>query len=85
MRQSKCWVHSFITPGADLSKYSSKAMEANLYIIKQVLEELSSYEVTVSPEILHIFLDYARIALQDSESRQMELTLPTNRAIANIS
>lgn len=46
---------------------SAKAKEANLYIVKQVLEEFNSFDRTVSAEILHSFLNFDRVALQNGK------------------
>ena len=47
---------------------SYKAKEAALYVVKQVLEEVGSYDGTIAPEVANAYLDFARIAMQDSKS-----------------
>ena len=42
-----------------------KAKEAALYIVKQAMEEISTYERVVSSELLNAYLGYARLAMQD--------------------
>ena len=46
---------------------SYKAKEAALYVVKQVLEEVGSYDGTIAPEVANAYLDFARIAMQDSK------------------
>ena len=46
---------------------SYKAKEAALYVVKQVLEEVGSYDRTIAPEVANAYLDFARIAMQDSK------------------
>lgn len=46
---------------------SYKAKEAALYVVKQVLEEVGSYDRTIPPEVANAYLDFARIAMQDSK------------------
>ena len=48
---------------------SYKAKEAALYVVKQVLEEVGSYDGTIAPKVANAYLDFARIAMQDSKFR----------------
>lgn len=48
---------------------SFKAKEAALYVVKQVLEEIGSYDGTITPGVANAYLDFARIAMQDSKFR----------------
>ena len=48
------------------SMNSYKAKEAALYVVKQVLDEVGSYDGTIAPEVANAYLDFARIAMQDS-------------------
>ena len=48
------------------SMNSYKAKEAALYVVKQVLDEIGSYDGTIAPEVANAYLDFARIAMQDS-------------------
>ena len=50
------------------SMNSYKAKEAALYVVKQVLDEVGSYDGTIAPEVANAYLDFARIAMQDSRS-----------------
>ena len=45
-----------------------KAKEAVLYVIKQAMEEINSYERIVSPELLNSYMAFARAATQDMGS-----------------
>jgi len=44
-----------------------RAKEAVLYIAKQVLEEIGSYDGMVAPELANPYLDFARVSMQDGE------------------
>ena len=45
-----------------------KAKEAALYIVKQSMEEINSYERIVGVELLNAYLGFARTAIQDAEN-----------------
>lgn len=46
---------------------SPKDREAALYILKQVIEEIESFDKGLSPEVGHANLDFVRMAVQDKE------------------
>ena len=43
-----------------------KAKEAALYVVKQAMEEINSYERIVNPDLLNAYLEYGRLAMQDN-------------------
>ena len=47
--------------------YSFKAKEAVLYVVKQVLDEISDYDTKIGPDLANAYLDFARMAMQDGE------------------
>lgn len=47
---------------------SPKEKEAVLYVLRQVLEEVSSYERPVGPEIAQAYLGHCQVAMQDHRS-----------------
>ena len=49
---------------------SYKSKEAALCVVKQVLDEIGACDGKIAPEVANAYLDFARIAMQDS-------TLPT--------
>lgn len=48
---------------------SHKMQEATLFILKQVLDELRTYDKAIDPEAANIFLDHIRASIQDRKSR----------------
>ena len=63
---------------------SYKAKEAALYVVKQVLEEVGSYDGTIAPDVANAYLDFARIAMQDSKSFfRPWISLPVSSIKAN--
>ena len=47
---------------------SPKLKEASLYILKQILEEFDSYDKDIGQEAANAYLEYVRLAMQDSKS-----------------
>ena len=47
--------------------YSFKAKESALYVVKQVLDEISAYDAKIGPDLANAYLDFARIAMQNGE------------------
>jgi transcription termination factor NusB len=47
--------------------YSYKAKEAVLYVVKQVLDEISDKDAKIGPDLANAYLDFARLAIQDGE------------------
>ena len=47
---------------------SPQAKEAALYILKQVIEEIESFDKGLSPEVGHANLDFVQVAVQDKEN-----------------
>ncbi|KAL9103894.1 MAG: hypothetical protein Q9163_001087 [Psora crenata] len=43
-----------------------KAKEAALYVVKQAMEEINAYDKILSPELLKAYLEYSRLAMQDT-------------------
>ena len=58
----------FATTTFDDPASDPKAKEAILYVVKQAMEEIDSYDRTIAPELLNAYLGFARTAIADMEN-----------------